>query len=104
LYFTNENLTGLESRFSPYSKSHNRRLKRKAKEQLSGGLDEMRVALENLDSESHHVQPTEVSSEQAIERPRNSLANATQSNPKPSLMIGEGKSATLTKAQRKRAL
>jgi hypothetical protein len=45
-----------------------------------------------------------VSSEQAVERPRNSLANATKSNSKPSLMIGEGKSATLTKAQRKRAL
>ncbi|KAJ7783909.1 ribosome biogenesis protein SLX9-domain-containing protein [Mycena maculata] len=88
-------LQRLESSHSPYSKSHARREKRKAKEQLGGGLDDMQMALAAVDDD-------------ALEETGPSAADETQpvqqkAKPKPG-QIGEGKSAPLSKAQRKRAL
>ncbi|KAJ7925895.1 ribosome biogenesis protein SLX9-domain-containing protein [Mycena leptocephala] len=82
-------LERLESSHSPYSKSHARRMKRKAKEQLGGGLDDIQHALaaESLaQTASEEVQPKQ-------KKPK----------PKPG-QIGEGKGAPLSKAQRQRAL
>ncbi|KAF8898625.1 ribosome biogenesis protein SLX9-domain-containing protein [Infundibulicybe gibba] len=94
-------LQRLEQTHSPYSKSHNRRLKRKAKEQLAGGVDDMQAAIIALDGEispeirNLGAQPEPVDSGTGVPRPK--------SQPKPGT-IGEGKSATLSKSQRKRAL
>ncbi|KAK7064132.1 ribosome biogenesis protein SLX9-domain-containing protein [Favolaschia claudopus] len=93
-------LQRLETSHSPYSKSHSRRLKRKAKEQLAGGdLDAIQMALAAVDDDqdaSESLQPqdsTPVTQEGSAKKPK----------AKPG-QIGEGKGATLSKAQRKRAL
>ena len=90
---------------SAFSKSHQRRLKRKAKEQLANGMSDMQqvlAALEDPLDASELVESTKkgkkamvVDSGVAISRP-----TATSK----SLRIGEGKGVTLTKAQRKKAL
>ncbi|EDR15640.1 uncharacterized protein LACBIDRAFT_300761 [Laccaria bicolor S238N-H82] len=81
---------------SPYSKSHNRRLKRKAKEQIAGGLSQMQTAIAALEKDDDPTkQPTEV--DQSAGGPK------AKRNTKRS-MIGEGKGSTLSKSQRKRAL
>jgi len=41
---------GLESSHSPYSKSHTRRMKRKAKEQVGGGMQDIALALSSFDN------------------------------------------------------
>ena len=89
---------GLETSRSPYSKSHERRVKRKAREQVAGGLTEMHAAiaaLEDLDGPANQttIGDTSAPNEDTTEVPK---AKSGQ--------IGEGKSATLSKAQRKRAL
>jgi hypothetical protein len=97
----------LESTRSPYhSKSHARREKKKAKEQLSGGgLLDIASALKGVDSdeeedgEDRHVQEGE--DEAMVEGER--LAKPKKKKNKTG-MIGEGKGATLTGKQRKRAL
>ncbi|KAJ7786436.1 ribosome biogenesis protein SLX9-domain-containing protein [Mycena metata] len=45
-------LQRLESTHSPYSKSHARRQKRKAKEQLGSGLDDIQLALAEVDEDA----------------------------------------------------
>ncbi|KAG6845750.1 hypothetical protein H0H87_003804 [Tephrocybe sp. NHM501043] len=89
-------LQRLETYNSPYSKSHARRLKRKAKEQIASGLGDMHFAIEALDQEI----PT------LAEQPQTKTeATAVHRNQhlKPG-MIGEGRNTTLSKSQRKRAL
>ncbi|KAH9922990.1 ribosome biogenesis protein SLX9-domain-containing protein [Amylocystis lapponica] len=95
-------LKRLESSRSPYSKSHERRLKRKAKEQVAGGMGDVKAALSALeddipqavlDSTHEDVTGDVVSEERPKVKPR----------PKPG-KIGEGKGAPLSKAQRKRML
>ncbi|KAI0788603.1 ribosome biogenesis protein SLX9-domain-containing protein [Abortiporus biennis] len=85
----------LESGRTPYSKSHERRLKRKAKEQVAGGFDDMQVAISLLAGDAPNEETdgttTQTQSQSAATKPRAGL-------------IGEGKSTTLSKAQRKRAL
>ncbi|KAH9944103.1 ribosome biogenesis protein SLX9-domain-containing protein [Epithele typhae] len=94
----------LEQSRSPYSKSHERRLRRKAREQVAGGLSDIKAALaaveddfaeavaapaaENLRTASHDHEGTQ--------RPKKARPNPGQ--------IGEGKKAPLSKNQRKRAL
>ncbi|KAJ8521459.1 hypothetical protein ONZ45_g1870 [Pleurotus djamor] len=80
-------LQRLESSQTPYSKSHNRRIKRKAKEQVAGGLSSMQAALA------------------LVEQPEDtSQANGpSQPTPRPG-QIGQGKPAPKSKSQRKRAL
>lgn len=97
-YFDNYALEGLETTNSPYSKSHNRRMKRKSKEQIAGGLSDMQAAISALDE----TIPTSV--QNSIEAGDD---HARDSKSKPHVkpgMIGEGKKATLSKSQRKRAL
>ncbi|KAI9058860.1 hypothetical protein FKP32DRAFT_1231534 [Trametes sanguinea] len=91
-------LKRLEESRSPYSKSHERRLKRKAKEQVAGGLGDIKAAISALEEDI----PVAV---------QNSVAAATEADaskpakpkPKPG-QIGEGKGAPLNKNQRKKAL
>ncbi|TBU46108.1 ribosome biogenesis protein SLX9-domain-containing protein [Dichomitus squalens] len=92
----------LEQSRSPYSKSHERRLKRKAREQVAGGMSEIKAAIsaveddipEAVQNASTIGDATEASEGQS--KPR-------KVRPKPG-QIGEGKGTPLTKSQRKRAL
>jgi len=90
----------LESRSSPYSKSHARRLKRKAKESLVTDLNDVGAALSALSAdlqvEPSGAGPQQQQSGEPGERPR--------PKPTPAGKIGEGKGMPLSKAQRKRAL
>ncbi|KAG6832443.1 hypothetical protein H0H92_001489 [Tricholoma furcatifolium] len=88
-------LQRLDLTSSPYSKSHARRMKRKAKEQIANGLGEMQSAITALDQDTAQTDSKE------------SNVNATSNEPRKPLksgMIGEGKNAPLSKSQRKRAL
>ncbi|KAG6879722.1 hypothetical protein C0992_012325 [Termitomyces sp. T32_za158] len=89
-------MQGLEKSSSLHSKSHARRLKRKAKEQIAYGLDDMRTAIAALDQDI----PT------LIEQPEMKTLHVDP-QPKKRLkfgLIGEGKKATLSNSQRKHAL
>lgn len=91
-------LQRLESTHSPYSKSHARRQKRKAREQLGGGLDDIQLALAAVDDEA--VEVAEESAAPSADEPQPVHKKV---KPKPG-QIGEGKGAPLSKAQRQRAL
>jgi len=91
-------LQRLESTRTPYSKSHERRLKRKAKEQVAGGLDDMQHAIAVVAQEVPSADAVITIGEDRSEPP-----SEASSKPKTGL-IGEGKNAPLTKSQRKRAL
>ncbi|KAF8606605.1 hypothetical protein BDV93DRAFT_520883 [Ceratobasidium sp. AG-I] len=84
-------LQRLTSGVTPYSKSHNRRLKRKVKSELSTDLASVGNALNTLASES----PSQPGL-QSHPQPRPAKISTT--------LIGEGKGVTLTKSQRRRAL
>ncbi|KAG5727007.1 hypothetical protein E4T56_gene15036, partial [Termitomyces sp. T112] len=87
----------LEISSSPYSKSHARRLKRKAKEQIANGLSDMQSAIAALDQDISTL----------VEQPEMKKTSYTELQPKQHLkpgMIGEGKKAPLSNAQRKCAL
>jgi len=86
----------LESSRSPYSKSHARREKRKAKEQIASGLSDMQVAISALED-------TPISIENSLEVAGDAPHPSSTAKPKPG-QIGEGKATPLNKAQRKRAL
>lgn len=78
------------------SKSHERRLKRKAKEQLTGDLNDLQSALELLQEETTgHDEPAEPAASHDERKPKQTTKPGT---------IGKGRSSTLSKAQRKRAL
>ncbi|KAF9499763.1 hypothetical protein BDN71DRAFT_60056 [Pleurotus eryngii] len=85
---------GLESAQTPYSKSHNRRMKRKAKEQVAGGLSSMYEAISIMAEEASLPQD---------DLKADSLSTDQPARPKPG-QIGQGKSFPLSNAQRKRAL
>ncbi|KAI0734572.1 ribosome biogenesis protein SLX9-domain-containing protein [Fomitopsis betulina] len=91
-------LRRLEASRSPYSKSHGRRLKRKAKEQVAGGLSDMQAAIEELDDE---MPPAVVQSSAKEDEEQTSKPSKARATPG---VIGEGKGAPLSKNQRKRAL
>jgi len=97
-------LQRLEPKHSPYSKSHTKRLRQKANEQLAGtSLDDMQLALAAVDDASGSVQiPEEIAQATTEEQP-----HLTHKKPKlkaTSTQIGEGKGAPLSKTQRQRAL
>ena len=79
------------------SKSSARRLKRKRKEQLSGGLEILQSAIQAIEMETvnQDVCLTTIASSKAEEKQRSSAKTDT---------IGKSASSTLTKAQRKRIL
>ncbi|KZV75534.1 hypothetical protein PENSPDRAFT_673771 [Peniophora sp. CONT] len=85
----------LEETRAPYSKSHNRRIKRKEREEIAGGaLKGLSSVLSQLDDPPAASAPaTDADTESEPQRAR----------PRPG-QIGEGKSAPLSKAQRKKAL
>ncbi|THU91734.1 hypothetical protein K435DRAFT_961558 [Dendrothele bispora CBS 962.96] len=91
-------LQRLELTGSPYSKSHQRRLKRKAREQLGQGLNDIRAVL-------HTVDKAEESQAADNAKDTDSSQNLLLSKPriKPG-QIGEGKSSTLSTSQRKQIL
>ncbi|CAE6425179.1 unnamed protein product [Rhizoctonia solani] len=88
-------LQRLSAGTSPYSKSHNRRLKRKQKTALSTDLQSVQKALNTI---AEDILP-------AVAESNHNPDSHHTSRPKQALgMIGEGKGITLTKQQRKRAL
>ncbi|KAI0830642.1 ribosome biogenesis protein SLX9-domain-containing protein [Trametes gibbosa] len=96
-------LKRLEQSRSPYSKSHERRLKRKAKEQVAGGMDDITAAIFAVED----AIPTAVQNTIAADaqEPAGTDEPRTQARTKPQPgQIGEGKGVPLSKNQRKRAL
>ncbi|KAE9410979.1 hypothetical protein BT96DRAFT_799186, partial [Gymnopus androsaceus JB14] len=88
-------LERIELRQSPYSKSHERRMKRKNREQIGQGLGDIRDALQDSEkSKSLHMQ---VDGD-------NASKSSTQHSKVRSNQIGEGKGSTLSEKQRKKAL
>ncbi|KAF8912771.1 ribosome biogenesis protein SLX9-domain-containing protein [Gymnopilus junonius] len=79
------------------SKSHQRRMKRKAKEQLTGGLSDLQSALVTLEKDAL-----------AQQEPLNTIgASQDETKTEPAVKprtIGKGGTSTLSKAQRKRVL
>ncbi|ETW87335.1 hypothetical protein HETIRDRAFT_243058, partial [Heterobasidion irregulare TC 32-1] len=96
-------LQRLEASRSPYSKSHNRRLKRLEREQIAGGLDGLRSALAAVEQDVARADPRA----QAPVAPGAKNTDAEPDRPQPRArpgQIGEGKGAPLKRTQRKRAL
>ena len=72
-------------------------MKRKAKEQLAGNMDDLRTALASLDKD---IVPPE-----SIDKPSPSIPmRSGEAKSKAFLKIGKGTSSTPSKAQRKRLL
>ncbi|KAF9068109.1 ribosome biogenesis protein SLX9-domain-containing protein [Rhodocollybia butyracea] len=93
---------------SPYSKSHQRRLKRKIKEQLGQGLGDIRDALPTVEASLTTANEPSVaagskSQQMQVDGEEDAAKSTTQSKSKSS-KIGEGKGTTLSNAQRKKAL
>lgn len=88
---------GLEKLQSPHSKSHNRRNKRKAKEQIAGGLTDIQVVIAELDEDTQF--PSTIA-----EKSSDKTDTGSQSKSSNFGKIGEGKNTTLSKSQRKRTL
>ena len=86
---------------SHFSKSHERRMKRKAKEQLAGNtMDDLQTALASLDKDI-------VPPESMVKPPPSVPIHSSEVKPKAISSIGKigkGNSSTLSKAQRKRLL
>jgi len=74
--------------YSPYSKTHARRMNRKAREQIGGGLSEIQTALGEIDI-----------STTSINESTETLAPTSKFS-----MIGKGRKRSLSSSQRKRAL
>ncbi|KAI0348430.1 hypothetical protein BDW22DRAFT_91739 [Trametopsis cervina] len=89
----------LEASRSPYSKSHERRVKRKAREQVAGGLQEITDALAEVESDVPVLIQQDVSAEDG--QPSTGASRKFANAPG---QIGEGKPAPLKKSQRKKAL
>ncbi|KAJ3909737.1 ribosome biogenesis protein SLX9-domain-containing protein, partial [Lentinula edodes] len=92
-------LQRLELTQSPYSKSHQRRIKKKAKEQIGYGLEEIRTALESVDDSRALSTIAQDASATAGKTDKSQMKSKVKSN-----QIGEGKGATLSNTQRKNAL
>jgi hypothetical protein len=87
---------GIKTSSAPYSKTQKRRFNRKRREQLGSGLGSIEAVISALEGEE-------------ISPPAEAQSNATTSQQRPqakagTALIGEGKGAPLTKAQRKHAL
>lgn len=92
---------GLGLTSAPYSKSHERRLKRKAKEQIVSGLDDVVAALPPI------IAKSEITLASSMEKSNSSDVKSGHGNNKrqPQIgLIGEGKGAPLSKNQRKQVL
>ena len=91
---------GLGLSSTPYSKSHARRLKRKAREQIASGLDDVVAALPPI------IANAEVTLASSEGKTNSSDAKGAHSNKRQAQngLIGEGKGAPLSKNQRKNVL
>lgn len=107
--------TGLEASSAPYSKSHARRIKRKEKEQIAGGLGAIKAAISSMEGNDNDSPATAPSGSLADNRNTDTEMNDDQPTGSTSSkksataphrpgQIGEGKKAPLSKAQRKQAL
>ena len=85
-------LKEITSELSPYSKSHARRLRAKAKEQIGGGLSDIQAAITELAAEV----------EDSLTAP-DAAAAKIKTNPNAG-KIGRGKGLPFTASRRKRAL
>ncbi|KAF5374794.1 hypothetical protein D9758_000162 [Tetrapyrgos nigripes] len=93
-------LQRLEFTGSPYSKSHQRRLKRKAREQLGQGLNDIKAVLQAVDKAEESAAVT-TENAQNLESSQQSSSNKPKIKPG---QIGEGKGSTLSSSQRKQVL
>ncbi|KAA1468153.1 hypothetical protein DENSPDRAFT_833364, partial [Dentipellis sp. KUC8613] len=84
---------------SPYSKSHNRRLKRKEREQIGGGLGDMKAAISAVEKDVAPEDDAPQVGNAGEEQPSQQKRSAQRPG-----QIGKGKGAPLSQAQRKRAL
>jgi ribosome biogenesis protein SLX9 len=83
------------SELTPYSKSHARRLKKRAKEQIGGGLSDIQMAITELAEEAEgSLTAPDATSTTAAKIKTNSKSGK----------IGEGKGLPFTASRRKRAL
>jgi hypothetical protein len=98
-------LVELDISKSAFSKSHQRRLRRKAKEQLANGMSDIQQVLAAIEDplDTHEPVGSTKKGKDAAETDSGVTTSRPTSTSK-SLKIGEGKSVTLTKAQRKKAL
>ncbi|EIN14182.1 hypothetical protein PUNSTDRAFT_95831 [Punctularia strigosozonata HHB-11173 SS5] len=96
-------LRRLEAAQSPYSKSHERRLRRRKNNQFGSGLNDMAVALSAV--EEQVPQAVKLSGTSEREPPKDEHETPVPQRRKvPQGQIGEGKGVPLTQAQRKKAL
>ena len=89
----------VEASRQPYSKSHARRLKRKAKEELAGGaLSDIQLAIATVESDENTLAGNTLAepSERDPTKPHAKTPNTR--------LIGEGKGAPLSQTKRKNAL
>ena len=83
----------------PYSKSHARRLKRKAKEELAGGtLSDIQSAIAAMESDVKTL------GEKLLAKPPNNEPSKPPAKKPNTGLIGEGKGTPLSQNQRKNAL
>jgi len=93
-------LERLESARSPYSKSHARRLKRKAKEQIGGGMNDIKAAITEMEDD-----PAPEPAQESMQKSAGVQSSANEPRIKSTPgRIGEGQKNPLTKAQRKKVL
>jgi ribosome biogenesis protein SLX9 len=85
---------------SPHSRSHNRRLRRKEKEQLASGMADLKAALGAIDDSVEKVQRPGITSA----RRRDPSKSASGESGIELGKIGEGRGVPLSKAQRKQVL
>ncbi|KAJ3737097.1 hypothetical protein DFJ43DRAFT_400615 [Lentinula guzmanii] len=101
-------LQKLELTQSPYSRSHQRRLNRKAREQIGQGLDEIRDVLQSVDDGKAQTTIAQDAAkadklQMKVDGDEDTLKSVQQSKAKSS-QIGEGRASTLSDYQRKKAL
>ncbi len=84
--------TGIDDSRAPYSKSHARRVKRKSREQLAGGMNDLESVLHTLAADDPAIVPA------------NDIKTGRPDSKPKAKQIGEGKGATLSEKQRKKQL
>ncbi|TFK89634.1 hypothetical protein K466DRAFT_18209 [Polyporus arcularius HHB13444] len=93
----------LEASRSPYSKSHERRLKRRAREQVAGGMSDIQAAISAVEDAIPVAVQNSVAADPDAGAGEPDAPQPRKVKPKPG-QIGEGKGVPLTKNQRKRVL
>ncbi|RDX50392.1 hypothetical protein OH76DRAFT_1402422 [Lentinus brumalis] len=93
----------LEASRSPYSKSHERRLKRRAREQVAGGMSDIQAAISAVEDAIPVAVQNSVAADPDAGAGGPDAPQPRKVKPKPG-QIGEGKGVPLTKNQRKRVL